>query len=299
MDAARLGRAHPALVGLSVGDAFGEQFFVPDERARAWIGQRTLPPAPWPYTDDTEMAISVVEVLARFRHIDQDALASAFARRYDPSRGYGPAMHRMLRRIVSGENWRTVSQSAFDGSGSYGNGAAMRAAPIGAHFAGNLDEVVIQATRAAEVTHAHPEGVVGGVAVAIAAALASRSLTAGGPRPDPSAIIEETLLHLDAGEVKSRLRRALDLSDTTSDQSAAAVLGNGVDLSAQDTVPFAVWCAAHHLDDYETALWSAVSVLGDRDTICAIVGSIVTCFVGMAGIPAAWLAAREPLLHAR
>lgn len=76
---------------------------------------------------------------------------------------------------------------------------------------------------------------------------------------------------------------------------AVAVLGNGTGLSAQDTVPFALWCAAQHLDDYEAALWLTVSGLGDRDTTCAIVGGIVACALGEAGIPSAWLAAREPL----
>jgi ADP-ribosylglycohydrolase len=41
--------------------------------------------------------------------------------------------------------------------------------------------------------------------------------------------------------------------------------------------------------------WTTVSVLGDRDTTCAIVGGIVACSVGEAGIPAAWLQARKPL----
>ena len=44
-----------------------------------------------------------------------------------------------------------------------------------------------------------------------------------------------------------------------------------------------------------TGLSATLSGLGDRDTTCAIVGGIVACFVGAAGIPAAWLHAREPL----
>jgi len=66
-------------------------------------------------------------------------------------------------------------------------------------------------------------------------------------------------------------------------------------LSAQHTVPFALWCAARHRDDDEEALWLMVSGIGDRDTTCAIVGGIVACYVCEEGIPAAWLQAREPL----
>ena len=60
-------------------------------------------------------------------------------------------------------------------------------------------------------------------------------------------------------------------------------------------MPFALWCAARHLDDDEEALGLTVSGLGDRDTTCAIVGGIVACYVGEEGIPVAWLQAREPL----
>lgn len=72
-------------------------------------------------------------------------------------------------------------------------------------------------------------------------------------------------------------------------------LGNGGKVTAQDTVAFTVWCAAHHLKDFEKALWYTVSGLGDRDTTCAIVGGIVTCHVGREGLPEKWLERRESL----
>jgi ADP-ribosylglycohydrolase len=72
-------------------------------------------------------------------------------------------------------------------------------------------------------------------------------------------------------------------------------LGNGTRVSAQDTVPFALWCAARHLGDYEEALWQTVSGLGDRDTTCAIVGGIVAVSTGVEGIPGLWLRRREML----
>ena len=64
---------------------------------------------------------------------------------------------------------------------------------------------------------------------------------------------------------------------------------------APDTVPFTLWCAARHLDDFEAAMWTTVSGLGDRDTTCAIVGGIVALYVGAAGIPQEWQQARESL----
>ena len=50
----------------------------------------------------------------------------------------------------------------------------MRVAPLGAYFADDLEMVRAQAVLAAEVTHAHPEGIAGAVAVALAAAWACR-----------------------------------------------------------------------------------------------------------------------------
>src|SRR5215213_4060596 len=82
----RLERALASLAGLSVGDAFGEQFFARPDDAAA----RRVPDGLWPYTDDTQMALSVVAVLARRGHIDQDELARSFAAHYEPFRGYGP-----------------------------------------------------------------------------------------------------------------------------------------------------------------------------------------------------------------
>jgi len=60
-------------------------------------------------------------------------------------------------------------------------------------------------------------------------------------------------------------------------------------------VPFCVWVAGRYLDSYEDALWETVSVLGDMDTNCAIVGGIVAAHVGVAGIPDTWIDSREPL----
>jgi len=279
-----------SLAGLSVGDAFGEQFF-----AHPVTTERRVPARPWGYTDDTQMALSMVAVLRRHGRIDQDALADDFAAHYEPGRGYGPAMHRVLRRIANGEHWSVVAGSSFEGQGSYGNGAAMRAAPLGAFFADDLGRVVEEAGSSARVTHAHPEGIAGAIAVAVAAAMACRARHGDAPAPMQAAYLDAVLVHVPFSEVYSRLRRARDLSEGLPVETAAEILGNGSLVSAQDTVPFALWCAARHLEDYEASLWTTVTGLGDRDTTCAIAGGVVACFTGLEGIPTAWHSAREPL----
>ena len=114
------------------------------------------------------MAISVTEALKKHQEINQDALASSFAHKYDPRRGYGPAMHNLLGRVRDGCPWRTEAASLFNGQGSFGNGAAMRVAPLGAYYADDLLTAVLQAKESAMVTHTHWEAVAGTIAVAVA-----------------------------------------------------------------------------------------------------------------------------------
>lgn len=275
-----------------MGDAFGERFFLHPDVAESLIVARAIPASPWDYTDDTQMALSIVTILQEYGEINQDYLAQSFAKKYDRERGYGAAMHGLLTRIRDGEPWQQVANSLFGGQGSYGNGAAMRVAPIGAFFAEDLDLVVSQARSSAEVTHTHPEAIAGAIAVAVAAAWAARLQ---GSIPSKQEFLNLVLPYVPESEVSSKIRLAYDLSESTPVQSAATLLGNGTHVSAQDTVPFALWCAAQHLDNYEEALWLTVSGLGDRDTTCAIAGGIVAISTGVEGIPTAWLQAREPL----
>lgn len=285
--------ARLSLEGLSVGDAFGQCFFALDD-AEAATASRRLPEAPWYYTDDTEMTLSVIASLARYGRIEQDTLAADFASRYSYERAYGPSMHRTLARIREGEDWRNVANDAFGGQGSWGNGAAMRAAPIGAFFAHDLDVVREEARRSAVVTHAHDEAVAGAIAVALGAALWARC-GVDGRCPKGDEFLGEVASRVPESEVRSRLQRAISIGSTATPGFAVSALGNGTDMSAPDTVPFALWCCAHAGDSYPGAMWLAVSAGGDRDTLCAIVGGIVALRVGVAGIPSSWIACRESL----
>ncbi len=74
----RLERARAVLEGLSVSDAFGERFFLHPDVVDGLIEQRAMPASPWAYTDDTEMALSLLAVLRRHGTIDQNALAASF-----------------------------------------------------------------------------------------------------------------------------------------------------------------------------------------------------------------------------
>jgi ADP-ribosylglycohydrolase len=114
-------------------------------------------------------------------------------------------------------------------------------------------------------------------------------------RPTRAEFLDLIIPFVPTSEVRRKIRWARDLAATTSVESAAAVLGNGVGLSAQDTVPFVLWCAGEQLTNYEEALWLTVRGLGDRDTTCAMVGGVVALYTGVEGIPSSWIQAREPL----
>jgi ADP-ribosylglycohydrolase len=280
-----------SLTGLSVGDAFGQRFFSPAVAAEH-LGDRSLPPAPWRWTDDTNMALSIVDVLVDHGTVDQDALAASFGEHFEATRGYGAGMHRLLPGYAVGADWRREANRLFGGMGSYGNGAAMRVAPLGADFCSDLERVVVEAGKSATVTHAHPEAIAGAIAVAIAAAIA-----ADAPKtrlPGPSAFTESVIAFTPASEVRQRLIRIGDLTPSSSLADAVTLLGNGSRITAQDTVAFCVWVASHHLDDYPAALWLTVRARGDIDTTCVIVGGIIAARTRDV-IPSEWLTRREPL----
>jgi len=292
----RITRARLALDGLSVGDAFGNRFFTSPANVESLVASRAIPTAPWYYTDDTVMALGILEVLDDCGRIDQNRLATVFAHRYQaqPDRGYGGTAQRILREIGQGTPWRTASTTMFSGTGSKGNGGAMRVAPLGAYFADDVVKLVQQARTSAEVTHGHPDGQAGAIAVALAAAWAWNN----GERIMSSSrreLLEFVVEHTPDGETRMGVAKALSLPGHASVQLAVSALGNGHQLIASDTVPFALWCAARHLDDFVEAMWTTVSGLGDRDTTCAIAGGIVALASGRHSLPDEWLRSREML----
>lgn len=290
----RLLRTRESLDGLSIGDAFGESLFRNSPNVARILRNCEIAGDLWQYTDDTEMALSIVEVLFRCGEIDQDRLAENFGRYFQPKRGYGGAMCELLPKFRFGHSWRKEAKKLFHGAGSCGNGAAMRVAPLGAYFADDLEKAAEQAALSSEVTHAHPEGIAGAVAVAVAAAYAAR-LRGADPLPRGGEFLDLVIPHIPDSYVKTKTGEARSIPSTASIIRVIRELGNGTQVIAQDTVPFVLWCASHHLDNYEDALWLTASGFGDVDTNCAMVGGIVAAHVGMDGLPPEWLKRREPL----
>ncbi|BCM94026.1 hypothetical protein IAD21_05921 [Abditibacteriota bacterium] len=318
---ARLSRALDSLEGLSVGDAFGEQFFMSFElvarlldKSDQWDG----PPydfeddfvhrelivtrrlefcaTTWKWTDDTALALEVVAELRDNGKIVPGSLAQRFGRRYmhEPNRAYGAAMHSLLPRLER-EGWQNAAQNLFDGKGSYGNGSAMRVPPLGAYFADDFDLLVEQARLSAIVTHSHQEAIAGAIATAVAAGISAR-LKHEGIEISRRDFLSEIIARTPESEVKDWLRQSHDFPEDYTSEQVSCIVGSGMDVACQDTVPFCCWCAASQSTNFSEAMWLTVAGLGDRDTTCAIVGGIVGARVGIKGVPTPWLARREPLV---
>ena len=157
-----------SLRGLSVGDAYGQSLVM--RAFRMDVGEG---PGSWPWTDGTHTALSVVETLLAQGTLDPDPLSIALARRYgkEPHRGYAVGAVAVFEGLLAGEHWSRVAPSLFGGQGSFGSGAAMRAAPVGAFFAGDPPRAAMEIDRSSVVTTSHLEGRVGAVAVAVTAAI--------------------------------------------------------------------------------------------------------------------------------
>ncbi len=169
----RIERTYESLKAVAVGDAFGEMFYSNLTMQNAALEGRRLrpeelPPEPWAWSDDTNMAAFVFDMLSHYQNVDQNALSENIALRYHRFRNYSSAIAKLLPRIRAGEDWKAVSIARYDGRGSDGIDMAKRVVPIGAYFSDDLEKAVNAAQRSAEVTHKHADGIAGTIVLGTA-----------------------------------------------------------------------------------------------------------------------------------
>jgi len=111
------------------------------------------------YTDDTHMTIGIAESLIESKGFDGEHMAQTFIKNYDaePWRGYGPGPPRIFGMIKSGEAWDSAANGLYRG-GSFGNGSAMRVAPVGLLYSRNLEKLREVAYQSSSITHSHELG---------------------------------------------------------------------------------------------------------------------------------------------
>lgn len=225
------------MLGAIAGDVIGSVF---EHHPHKSTDFQLLSPA-CRVTDDSVLTIATARAILA---------GTAYGREYHsfgnkfPDAGYGKA----FRAWLADDSMRPY--------GSWGNGSAMRVSPIGCAF-DSLDAVMAEATRSAEATHDHPEGVKGAQAVAAAMFLAR------------------------AGETKAAIRDQIsemfsyDLSRTVDEIRPAYQF----DVSCAGSVPEAICCFLE-ANDFEEAVRLAISLGGDADTQAAIAGGIAEAFWG-------------------
>ncbi|HEX6257353.1 MAG TPA: ADP-ribosylglycohydrolase family protein [Euzebyales bacterium] len=234
------------------------------------------------YTDDTQLTLALVDHL-----VDDDArveprlLARRMLARYEPHRGYGPGMRRLVELWRHGHDVESAATAVFP-DGSFGNGAAMRVAPVGLLWAGRPAELTAAAVRSAQVTHAHPVGIDGAVVVAHAVALAAADRR--------FALSDLARLPTDTTELGEGLAAAAQVDRDTAPASVAALLGTAP--TAHRSVPAALWCAAVSAD-VEECVTRAVAFGGDTDTIASMAAAVRGAAGGACAMPPAWTAVLE------
>ncbi|XP_058454260.1 ADP-ribosylhydrolase ARH3-like [Malaya genurostris] len=258
------------------------------------------------FTDDTAMTRCVANTLLDPNGFSQKLLAKNFVKEYykDPKRGYGAAVVDVFAKLRMSKLSDPLgpAQAQFGGTGSYGNGAAMRVAPMALfcvkHEKNQLVELVQQSS---SVTHTHILGING----AILQALAIKQCLLLDPRENLNKKVFLSSLKKDIKELEqvndpdlddncnayekqlNAIEQLLDGKIDPSDENVLNMLGHNV--QALYSVPTAVFCflkcTAETLEDtdqnsFRNTLEYAISLGGDTDTIASMACAISGAYFG-------------------
>ncbi|MGQ9459711.1 MAG: ADP-ribosylglycohydrolase family protein [Candidatus Bathyarchaeaceae archaeon] len=268
------------LVGSAIGDALGSSF------EGSWFSEATIESFSGRWTDDTHMMIGVAESLIENEGFDGSHMAQTFIKNYElePWRGYASGPPQIFKWIKSGVAWNEASKRLFGGSGSYGNGAAMRVAPVGLFYHNDLEQLRAVAYGQSQITHSHELGMEGALLQAYAVALATKADPSFGL--DPSAFLKKLRAFTRNEVYRQKLERAWKLLGETNKVVIVRELGNGIE--AHNSVPAAIYSFLRHPNSFEECVLYAISLGGDTDTIGAMAGAISGAYHGVEAIPERW-----------
>ena len=267
------------LLGLALGDALGAPFEGGPLERLAWrlIGKTRHGQMRW--TDDTQRSLDIAKSLIINSSINPDDLARRFAQSYHWSRGYGPGAARLLKKIAKGADWRQANRLIFP-TGSYGNGAAMRAPVIGLFYFNKPDPLKKAATDSAMITHAHPLGLEGALIVAKATAAAVQG-------SNGLELIRLAFEDCTQDDFLSRFEMALEWLNSKNEapsKQVAKSLGNGI--AATHSCVTAVYLAARFQEcPFLSMMQFIKEIKGDVDTISAMAGAIWGASRGFQNLP--------------
>lgn len=296
------------MLGLALGDALG--FVVeaePPEIAASYVddwlltgraGGRSHPRFPFgQYSDDTQLARALLLGVQDAGGWEPAAFAARIAELFREGRevGAGAGTRAAARRLIDGAQW----DEAGTPPPYAGNGSAMRVAPLGVLFATDLGSLRSAAASQSRVTHQDPRCAGASVAVAGAAALASR------PGPIDRAAFLAELADLVAPESAVMAEVVRDLAgwgELSPGAAAAHVRTSRLDTAHADdrwqgisafVLPSVAWSLYAFLrtpDDYWATVCTAIAVGGDTDTMAAMAGALAGARAGATALPRSLLA---------
>lgn len=242
------------------------------------------------FTDDTQMTLCVAEWLANDKALDGKSLLERFSKAYEPWRHYASGTRMILESFPSARDQWTELATAMFPQGSYGNGSAMRVAPVGLYWHNDLRAVCEGARVSSAVTHSHFLAVQGAALQATAVAIATKGM------PDTTEflrILLKALAYFEGlGQDTSVYKKALGrigqgIAQAVPASKMAALLGNGI--KAQEAVPMAIYCFLTNPNSFEKVLEAAVFLGGDTDTIGSMTGAISGAALGEKAVPERWI----------
>ena len=274
------------MIGSALGDAIGELAFFHPHKETLCAHLEKL--ETYHYTDDTAMSIGIADSIAKAGCLDEKGLGETFRANFkrEPWRGYAsgpPTVFSMVEEL--GITYVEAAQRLFGGSGSFGNGSAMRVVPVGLVFH-DFPDLYEMARVSAVVTHAHPLGIDGAAVQSKAVALAVQH--------DPEdtfpsdAFVQDLLGFARTPQMRDKMREVGDLISSRADPSVAAQrLGRTV--AVHESLPFALYSFLRHPKSFEECLWCAILNGGDRDTLGAMACAISGAYMGIKAIPKSWI----------
>ncbi|XP_076056758.1 ADP-ribosylhydrolase ARH3-like [Oratosquilla oratoria] len=311
-------RFRGCLVGAVLGDCLGAPFEAEPPTTKRLLNQYFTKLAdprlnlPFKrYTDDTAMTRCVAQSLIDKKAFDAKDMAIKFVKEYfaEPGRGYGGSVVEVFANLRASK-FKDVYASAgiqFGGRGSYGNGGAMRVAPV-ALFGYSLDkeEVFKIAKESTQLTHSNRLGYNGAV-LQVLAVHKALLLEQGTLKKENflrelieemeavEKIVEEDILDegenpIEYVERLKKVKSLLDRGEEVTEKEVDQILG--VSIVAPLSVPTAIYTflriheyLAESENQFLETIKYAISLGGDTDTIASMAGSIAGAYYGIEKIP--------------
>ncbi|MCB2051355.1 MAG: ADP-ribosylglycohydrolase family protein [Novosphingobium sp.] len=271
-------RALGAMLGLAIGDALGTtlEFSARDTRPRLinMLGGGPFALKSGQWTDDTAMALALMESLTRNANFDEADLMTRFVAWHEQGTysctgscfDIGGTVREALRRYKASGNPIAGATDPM----SAGNGSLMRLAPVAIRHWRERSVMRDVAARQSRTTHGAPEAVDACVAFAelLADAIEGRPRSqVMRPRDYPWA---GNIAPIMAGSWRGKCRDAVHASGYVAHSLEAAL-----------------WCVGR-TSNFSDAVLLAANLGEDADTTAAITGQLAGALYGRDGIPPEW-----------